>query len=203
MTHALQPEEEPADPGGPEVIGLDDERTGEALDALSSTTARAILSTLYDDPRTPPELREAVGTSLQNVHYHLENLQAAGLIKEAGTRFSEKGSEMTVYGPASEAVVVMAGESDDRSLLRKALGRLIGALGVLAAASLAVGELFGPGGDTGTYESTDGPRIAAESAGDAAGGAAGGPDPALVFFAGGLCVIALAACWWGYREYRE
>jgi DNA-binding transcriptional ArsR family regulator len=203
MTHVLQPEEEPADPDGPEVIGLDDERTGEALDTLSSETAREILSALYDDPRTPPEIRETVGTSLQNVHYHLENLESAGLIKAAGTRFSEKGNEMTVYGPASEAVVVMAGESDDRSLLRKALARLVGALGVLAAASLAVGELLGSDGNTGAYDSTDGPSIAVERGSEAAGQAASGPDPALVFFAGGLCIIALVACWWGYRQYHE
>lgn len=202
MTHVLQPDEETADPDGPEVIGLDDERTGEALDALSSGTARAILSTLYDDPRTPPEIREAVGTSLQNVHYHLQQLEAAGLIQAAGTRFSEKGNEMTVYGPASEAVVVMAGESDDRSLLRRALARLVGALGVLAAASLAVGRLFGSSGNDGPYEASDAPRITAESAGEAAG-AASGPDPALVFFAGGLCIIALVACAWAYRQYRK
>jgi DNA-binding transcriptional ArsR family regulator len=200
MTHPLQPEEEPSPPAEPDVIGLDEERTGRALDALSAETARRILTRLYEEPQTPTELQEAIGTSLQNVHYHLDNLEEAGLIQESGTRFSEKGNEMTVYGPASEAVVVMAGDADERSLLKRALARLVGALGLLAVGSFVVSQLFG--GEETTTETTDGPSIAVESGGDAAAGAASGPDPALLFFVGGLFVIAVVGAWWLYGQYR-
>lgn len=200
MTHPVQPEEDPRPPEEPEVIGLEDDRTGQALDALSSETARRILDELYDDPSTPTELQAATDTSLQNVHYHLNNLDEAGLIQQAGTRFSEKGNEMTLYGPASEAVVVMAGDTDDQSLLRRAVARLVGALGLLAAGTLLVAELFGQGQQP-TAETADGPSIAADGARQAANEAASGPDPAVVFFVGGLFVIALISCWWAYRHY--
>jgi DNA-binding transcriptional ArsR family regulator len=200
MTHPVQPDEEPIPPDNPEVIGLDDDRTGQALDALSSETARGILDELYDEPRTPKELQSSIGTSLQNVHYHLGNLDDAGLIQQSGTRFSEKGNEMTVYGPASQAVVVMAGDTDDQSLLKRALARLVGALGLLAAGSYIVGELFGRE-ESPTAETTDGPSIAVDGAEEATREIASGPDPAVVFFVGGLFVLAVISCWWAYRHY--
>jgi DNA-binding transcriptional ArsR family regulator len=128
-------------PDGARVLSLEDEATDEALSALSSETAREILSLVYEEPRTPPEIRDEIGSSLQNVHYHLENLEDAGLIRPAGSGYSEKGTEMTVYAPANEAVVLFAGEERDRSRLKTALSRLLGGVGVLAVATLAIKRL--------------------------------------------------------------
>mgnify|MGYP000400986378 CR=1 FL=1 len=125
-------------PDEPRVLDLDDEATDAALSALSSETARNVLAAVYEEPRTPPEIRDEVGTSLQNVHYHIEQLSEADLIEEAGTGYSEKGTEMTVYGPANEAFVLFAGKEHDRSRLKAALSRLLGSVGLLALASYAV-----------------------------------------------------------------
>ena len=123
------------------MLSLEDDATEDALSALSSETAREILSLVYEEPRTPPELRDEVGSSLQNVHYHLENLEDAGLIQPAGSGYSEKGTEMTVYAPRNEAVVLFAGEEQDRSRLKTALSRLVGGIGVLALASYGIDRL--------------------------------------------------------------
>jgi DNA-binding transcriptional ArsR family regulator len=201
MNHVLQPQEETATPGDPQVLGLDDDSTQDALDALSSETARQLFSSLYDEPHTPTELREAVGTSLQNVHYHLEKLEAAELVQPVGTRYSEKGKEMTVYGPASEAVVFMAGNDESKSLLRRALARFVGALGLLAGGTLLVDRLIG--GERAAQEATGtGPMIASEDTAQTAGEAASTIDPALVFFLGGVFVLAVVCGWWAYRTYR-
>jgi len=136
-------------PDEPKVLDLEAEATAEMLSALSSETAREILSTVYEEPRTPPEIRDEVGTSLQNVHYHLENLEDAELIQPAGSGYSEKGTEMTVFAPANEAVVLFAGQERHHSRLKTALARLLGAVGLLAVASLAIQRLFGPDGTTG------------------------------------------------------
>jgi DNA-binding transcriptional ArsR family regulator len=133
-------------PDEPRVLDLDDEATEAALSALSSDTARTILATLYEEPKTPPEIRDEVGTSLQNVHYHVERLEDAELIQPAGEGYSEKGTEMTIYAPASEALVLFAGQEHDRSRLKTALTRLLGSVGLLAVASLAVRRLFGESG---------------------------------------------------------
>lgn len=139
MSRLLPFKSEPTrSPEGARVLSLEDEATEDALSALSSDTAREVLALIYEEPRTPPEIRDAIDTSLQNVHYHLENLEEADLIQPAGSGYSEKGTEMTVYAPASEAVVLFAGAEDDGSRIQTALARLLGAVGLLALASIAV-----------------------------------------------------------------
>jgi DNA-binding transcriptional ArsR family regulator len=153
-------------PDGATVLSLEDEATEEALSALSSETAREILSLVYEEPRTPPEIRDEVDSSLQNVHYHLENLEEADLIQPAGSGYSEKGTEMTVYAPASEAVVLFAGQETDRSRLKTALTRLLGAVGLLALASAVVRRFA----ETGT------PPAPVSQGGQAGGDGAAGTD---------------------------
>jgi DNA-binding transcriptional ArsR family regulator len=159
-------------PDGTTVLSLEDEATQEALSALSSDTAREILSLVYEEPMTPPEIRDEIDTSLQNVHYHLENLEDAELIQPAGSGYSEKGTEMTVYAPASEAVVLFAGRETDRSRLKTALSRLIGAVGLLGLASLVVRQFARTSDESATQLSSQG----GGDGGDA--GAAGGDDAA-------------------------
>jgi DNA-binding transcriptional ArsR family regulator len=169
MSRLLPFKSEPTQsPEGARVLSLEDEATEEALSALSSDTAREVLSLVYEEPRTPPEVRDEIGTSLQNVHYHLDNLEEADLIQPAGSGYSEKGTEMTVYAPASEAVVLFAGAQDDGSRLQTALARLLGAVGLLALASVAVKRIarntIGVGGLGSSADS------AAEGGSDGGGG---------------------------------
>ena len=63
----------------PDVVALDDEAAEEVFSSLSSATARSILTVLYDQPMAASEVAEEVGTSLQNVNYHLNNLRNGGL----------------------------------------------------------------------------------------------------------------------------
>jgi len=182
MSRLLPFKSEPTQsPEGARVLSLEDEATEEALSALSSDTAREILSLIYEEPRTPPEVRDEIETSLQNVHYHLENLEDAELIQPAGSGYSEKGTEMTVYAPASEAVVLFAGAQEDGSRLQTALARLLGAVGLLALASIAVKRIaqntigiggFGAGADS-AAQGGDGDGGAGGGGGDGGGG---GPE---------------------------
>jgi DNA-binding transcriptional ArsR family regulator len=166
-----------AKPDDPQVLDLEDEATAEALSALSSETAREILAALYEDPQTPPDVRDEVGTSLQNVHYHLERLEDADLIQPAGSGYSEKGTEMTVYAPKSEAVVLFAGQQHHRSRLKTALGRLLGAVGILGLAALAINRFFG--GRRVPETGGGGAATDGDGAGDSgASGEAGGGDSA-------------------------
>jgi DNA-binding transcriptional ArsR family regulator len=177
-------------PDGARVLSLEDDATEDALSALSSETAREILSLVYEEPRTPPELRDEVGSSLQNVHYHLENLEDAGLIQPAGSGYSEKGTEMTVYAPRNEAVVLFAGEEQDRSRLKTALSRLVGGIGVLALASYGIDRLVEATGVSGLASqetggadagvaSTDSPAPAADGGGDGGDGGDSGDGEAV------------------------
>jgi DNA-binding transcriptional ArsR family regulator len=191
------------DPDEPTVLDLN--HADEAFEALGSETARGILSTLYETPRTPPEVREEVGTSLQNVHYHLDRLEDADLIEPAGTGYSAKGNEMTVYAPAREAVVLFAGREADRTRLRDLLARVVGALALLAVGALAFARLV-------EWLRPDRPEpevmmTAQDGGGEMAeqGGTALPTlvdllsDPAVAFFLGGLLALCLAAAWWYWQ----
>lgn len=183
-----------------EVLDIETEEATATFEALGSETARQILSLLYADPRTPSEIQETIGTSLQNVHYHLDRLEEAGLIKPAGHGYSAKGNEMTVYGPAKKAVVLFAGDSTERSRFEQLLRRVMGLF-------------LGLGASTGIFAALHAyltqPREQVYLAEDAAVdttadlhmevSTAVGPtglDPVTAFFLGGLVVILLVVLWW-------
>jgi len=172
----------------PKLVDLSEADADEVFDALGSATARSLLLELHDEPRPASDLAEAVDTSVQNVQYHLTKLEAADLVESVDTWYSESGSEMTVYAPADESLVLFAGEEPESSL-RRLLARLVGVVGLLAAGAIAVA--FAVGGRGGT----------APAAGNATGNMSapaaaptGGADPVvtgIAFLAGGL--VALAA----------
>lgn len=169
----------------PKLVDLSAAEADEVFDALGSETARTLLLELHAEPRPPSELAEATDTTVQNVQYHLTKLEAADLVEDVDTWYSESGSEMTVYGPADESLVLFAGE-DPKSSLRRLLERLVGAVGVLALGAVAVA--FAVGG-TGQSE----PTAQDVSLNASAPVAGSGPDPALTalaFFCGGVVALA-------------
>jgi DNA-binding transcriptional ArsR family regulator len=153
----------------PRVVGIDSEEVDDLLAAISSGTARSILAALHEDPSTPSEVADAADTSIQNAQYHLGNLEDAGLIEPAGTAYSEKGREMTVYAPADRALVVVAGQEDETTGLQTALTQLLGGLGVVGLGSVLVDRLARRGA---------GPAVSLSDEGASGGGAGGAADTA-------------------------
>lgn len=147
------PDPSAAEGAEPKVIGVDSDDADDLLSALSSGTARTLLSKLHEEPATASALAEQVDTSLQNIQYHLGKLEEADIVEVVDTCYSEKGREMKVYAPCNGPLVVYAGSEDDTTGLKAALSRLIGGLGALGLASLVVQYLFG--GRAGEYAATD------------------------------------------------
>lgn len=224
MSGLLPSSSEPEPPDGdPRVIGVDDADADDVLAALSSETARSLFTALHEEPATPSELADRAETSLQNAQYHLEKLDDADLIEVIDTRYSAKGREMQVFGPSGAPVVLFAGGEDAGRDVRSALASLLGGVGILGLASLAVQRIFG-GGSGGIGGTEDGAAApAATTTGDAGAlevqeevtttvaesaanyqssllGAEGGIPPGLLFFVGGALVLALVAVWWYVRE---
>jgi len=119
------------------VLEMTDGDADEVLDALSSETSRATFQALFEEPRTPSEIADRVDTSVQNVHYHVSKLEDAALIEPVETVYSEKGNEMTVYGPASDPLVFV-GDDARTPAIEQSMTEVVGGLGVLAAAALFV-----------------------------------------------------------------
>jgi len=162
-----------SDAGGddPRVVGIDSDDADELISALSSGTARQILATLHEQPSTPAAIADRVDTSLQNVQYHLDSLEDAGVVEVADTAYSSKGREMSVYAPTDRALVVVASPDEETEGLKAALSRLLGGVGVLALASVAVERIA----------RTPRPDALAERGGGGAGADGGGatstPEP--------------------------
>jgi DNA-binding transcriptional ArsR family regulator len=129
----------------PRVIDVNSDDADDVLSALTSDTARQVLSELHEDPAPPAELADRVDTSLQNAQYHLDKLEDAGAIEVIDQIYSEKGREMNVYAPADQPLVIFAGDENQSSGLRAALSRFLGSLGIIALASVAIQEVFGDG----------------------------------------------------------
>lgn len=185
-------------PADPEILDIEGEKASDAFDVLGSETARSVLAALYEEPRTPPEIREEVGTSLQNVHYHLDRLESAHLIEPAGTGYSETGNEMNVYAPATEALVFFAGEDDDRSKIEELLKRVAGLVVVLTLSTVVfavVTSLLERRSAGPESISSDDVAVEAEAVQSTASTATGF-DPVVAFALGGGVVILILVLWW-------
>jgi DNA-binding transcriptional ArsR family regulator len=178
------------------VVDVDDEEADAVFDALSSETRRGVYRYVFDSPATASELADRLDTSLQNVTHHVAELERAELIEPIGHRYSETGNEMTVYGPASDPLVLV-GREDLRPHITGSLSRLAGGIGILAAASLlfqwgihrlasppsAAGSTIEPASHGGTAETTSWLTWFVFEAG----------EPGLVFFFACLAVAGFAA----------
>ena len=149
-----------------EVIGVDED-VDTLLDALSSDTARAVLNAIYDEPGTPSEIADRLDMSIQKISYHLEKLEDEDLISVAGTRYSEKGQEMTVYEPPEDPLVLFVGTRERKDSLRTMVKRLLPTVGILALASVAVQRFLGRDGGSGAVSLSSSSGDAGASGGDA------------------------------------
>lgn len=176
------------------VLTLSDDAAAEVLGTLSSDTSRRVYRSLFDAPATASELAARHDLSLQNVHYHLSNLDDAGLVTTVDTVYSEKGQEMTVYGPASDPLVLV-GEEERASSIDRSLRDVVTGLGGLAVASLLVqwgAERLARGG-TGTAAEPAGlTPVAGEPVGTLSWLVFGVLEPGLVFFVACLVLAAVA-----------
>lgn len=192
----------------PRLVAFDDAEAEDILSAVSSSTARRILELVYDEPRPASELADELDTSVQNVSYHLERLEDAGLLEVAEVWYSEQGREMDVYAPDNSALVLYAGAEEQRTSLSDALHRVLGAVGVVGLASALVHTYAGNAPGTGSQpETTDVGTLTAQqpeasdpTLWETAVAFATGPGGTLL--AAGLATITLAFAVWYWRVYR-
>lgn len=88
------------------VVELGDDDSREIFSVLASETAREILAALDEEPAPPSNVVDHVDTSIQNVQYHIKRLRSAGLVAKVDTWYSSRGTEMAVYAPTVDQVVL-------------------------------------------------------------------------------------------------
>jgi len=160
----------------PRVIGVDGDDADTVLSALSSDTAREILSALHERPGPASDVADRVDSSLQNTQYHLRRLREADVVEVSDTVYSEKGREMDVYAPADGPLVLVAGDESETAGIRATLGRLLGGVGAVGLGAVVVETLLGGpfapslggGGDAGPAgDDGGGPAVSTEVEGTA------------------------------------
>lgn len=186
---------EPAEPS-PRVLVVGSEDAELVFDALSSTTARRIFAELYERPAPPSVLADMLDLSLQNVHYHLENLRDADLVGDVATTYSTKGVEMSVYAPVADPVVISGRSPDETRQLRSVLEQVVGGIALLGVLAVVVRWVVARASTPTTGPGTPVPGPAPAWPGI--------DTPALlgvVFFLGGATILLLALCRWFYRAH--
>jgi DNA-binding transcriptional ArsR family regulator len=94
---------------GLDVATLQD---ADVFEVLSSATARRILRSLRSSPATASTVADDLEVSLQVAAYHLDRLEAVGLVAPVATTYSEKGRSMDVYAVPTESFTVDLREQD-------------------------------------------------------------------------------------------
>ena len=187
----------------PVVFDLASDQADRVFKSLSSDTARQVLQTLYEQPRVASEIAEKLDTSLQNVDYHLRNLQEADLVEVVDTWYSRTGNEMKVYAPTAQAVMVSS-DPEQTSRLRSMASSLIAsviALGAVAAVFRYVALEWlitepAPGEDVDDSMIMEEPATPVDPVAEL-------PtllDPGVVFLLGGLAALLVVGCIWYARR---
>ena len=123
------------------ILPLNDKSSKLISQVISNDTARDILETISDAPRSTTEIAEKLGIPLTTVQYNLEKLGEAGLVKVARTRYSRKMKPVKLYAPQRKYVVIAPGTAE-RSDVIAALKRYLTLIAVAIFGSLAIEGLM-------------------------------------------------------------
>lgn len=137
----------------PSLLFVDDKQTQRVISTLSSETAFALFRALNENAMTASEISDELDVSVQNVSYHLQNLQEAELVEVVDSCYSEKGREMDIYAVTSDPKVVVLSTKNNSTSLVQAFRRMAGAIGppaIVIAFVGAVSRFF-----DGVFESTN------------------------------------------------
>jgi DNA-binding transcriptional ArsR family regulator len=123
------------------ILPLNDKNSKLISQVISNDTARDILETISDAPRSTTEIAEKLGIPLTTVQYNLEKLAEAGLVKVARTRYSRKMKPVKLYAPQRKYVVIAPGKADRNDVIA-ALKRYLTLIAVAIFGSLVIEGLM-------------------------------------------------------------
>lgn len=86
----------------------------EVIGAISSETARCVLTVLQESAQPVSKIADELDTSIQAVSYHIDRLESAGLVTIVATTYSKKGKQMDIYAPATNELIIKFDNSTER-----------------------------------------------------------------------------------------
>ncbi|MFH0701625.1 MAG: helix-turn-helix domain-containing protein [Candidatus Woesearchaeota archaeon] len=88
------------------LVDLNDTKTKKLAETITSETSRKILSYLAEKDETEANIAQVLEIPISTVHYHLQKLQEAGLVKVEEFHYSQKGREVNHYKLANKYIII-------------------------------------------------------------------------------------------------
>lgn len=105
------------------LVSLQDEKAKKLSQVIGNKTARKILDSLAKKKYTESELAKELSMPISTVHYNLEQLKDAGLVKTTEYHYSSKGKEVNHYEIVNKLIIISPGKEKEGmfDLLKKFL----------------------------------------------------------------------------------
>lgn len=87
-------------------MDLNEPKTKKLAETITSETSRKLLNHLAEKEDTEANIAQVLGIPISTVHYHLQKLQEAGLVKVEEFHYSPKGREVNHYQLANKYIII-------------------------------------------------------------------------------------------------
>lgn len=88
------------------LVSLEQNKAKKLAQVISNDTCRMLLDFLAKKDATETELAEKLKMPISTVHYNLQNLLEAGLVKAEEFHYSEKGKEVNHYSITNKFIII-------------------------------------------------------------------------------------------------
>lgn len=172
------------------LVDLNEPKVKKLAETITSETSRKILNYLAEKEDSEQNISKILAMPISTVHYHLQKLQEAQLVKVDEFHYSPKGREVNHYKLANKYIIIaprsVAGLKEKLKGILPAGLVIVGISGVIEIIPLLQANLYG------IPEKTQGYNMAAESlAMEVSPAVTSGPNIALWFLIGGLGSLLL------------
>ncbi len=118
------------------LVSLEESESKELAKVISNKTSRKILDLLSKKDATETQIAKDLKLPLSTVHYNLQHLLKANLVKVDEFHYSEKGKEVNHYSLANKLIIIAPKKTSRESFMQKLKGLL--PVGIIALATAAV-----------------------------------------------------------------
>ena len=88
------------------LVDLNEKKTGKLAEIITSDTSRNILNYLTEKEDSEQNIAQTLNIPISTVHYHLQKLQEAGLVKVEEFHYSKKGREVNHYKLVNKYIII-------------------------------------------------------------------------------------------------
>ncbi|HHE36863.1 MAG TPA: ArsR family transcriptional regulator [Candidatus Woesearchaeota archaeon] len=101
------------------LVSLEESESKELAKVISNKTSRKILNLLSKKNATETEIAKELQLPLSTVHYNLQHLLKANLVKTDEFHYSEKGKEVNHYSLANKLIIIAPKKATKETFMQK------------------------------------------------------------------------------------